>query len=163
MRFDHFCFGVIAFRLLVFALFAPGVFGMFVLDVLGIAQSGGVFGAFVRGVGFEFGPIGGAMLLDLLGFFLGEFGFRGGLVFGGVEVRFFLAVFFFGFFLIAKFGFSGDVNFLRVVFVEIGAASEGIGFGVIGSFLVFCFGKFEGERGSLLFAQFRFAAHGCGI
>jgi len=48
MRFDHFCFGVIAFRLLVFALFAPGVFRMFVHDVLGIAQSGGVFGAFVR-------------------------------------------------------------------------------------------------------------------
>jgi len=99
-----------------------------------------VFGAFVRGVGFEFGAIGGAMFLDFLGFFLGEFGFRGGLVFGGVEVRFFLAVLFFGFFVFGKFGFAGGVNFLSVVLFEFGAANEGIGFGVVGSFLVFCFG-----------------------
>jgi hypothetical protein len=153
VRFDHFCFGVFVFGVLmltvlaiamldvfVVGVFVIRVFCMFVNDVLGIAQSGGVFGAFVRGVGFEFGAIGGAMFLDFLGFFLGEFGFRGGLVFGGVEVRFFLAVLFFGFFVFGKFGFAGGVNFLSVVLFEFGAANEGIGFGVVGSFLVFCFG-----------------------
>jgi hypothetical protein len=98
-----------------------------------------VFGAFVRGVGFEFGAVGGAVFLDFLGFFLGEFGFRGGLVFGGVEVRFFLAVLFLGFFVIGKFGFAGGVNFLGVVLFEFAAPGQSVGFGVIGSFLVFCF------------------------
>jgi hypothetical protein len=92
MRFDHFLCGMF-----VFDLFMCGVFGH---GMLGITEGGSVFGAFVRGVGFEFGAIGGAVFLDFLGFFFGEFGFRGGLVFGGVEVRFFLAVLFLGFFVI---------------------------------------------------------------
>jgi hypothetical protein len=98
-----------------------------------------VFGAFMRGIGFEFGTVGGAMFLDFLGLFLGEFGFRGSLVFGGVEVRF-LAVLFFGFFVLGKLGFADGVNVLSVVLFEFGATCHGIGFGVIGSFLVFCFG-----------------------
>jgi hypothetical protein len=122
-----------------------------------------VFGAFVRGVGFEFGAIGGAVFLDFLGFFLGEFGFRGGLIFGCVEVRFFLAVFFFGFFVFGKFGFARGVNLLSIVLFKIRAPGQSVGFGVVGGFLVLCLGKFESEGGSLLFVQFRFAAHGCGI
>jgi hypothetical protein len=109
-----------------------------------------VFGAFMRGVGFEFGAIGGAMLFDFLGFILGEFGFRGGLIFGGVEVSFFLTLFLLGFFF-REFGFRGSANFFRFVFLEFSATGESVGFGVVGSFLVFCLGKFESERSSLLF------------
>lgn len=90
-----------------------------------------MFGAFVRSVGFELGSIGGAVFLDFLGFFLGELGFRGGLVFCGVEVRFFLAVFFFGFFVLGKFGFARGVNLLSVVLLEFGAPAQSIGFGVV--------------------------------
>lgn len=117
----------------------------------------------MRGVGFEFGAVGGAVFLNLLGFFLGEFGFRGGLIFGGVEVRFFLAVFFFGFFVLGKFGFAGGVNFLSVVLFEFGATCQSISFGVIGSFLVFCFGQLKSQGSGLPFTQLSFAAHRCGI
>jgi len=84
----------------VFDVFVLGVcvFSVFVHDVLGITKSCGVFGAFMRGVGFEFGAICGAMLFDFLGFSLGKFGLGGNLVFGGVQMRFFLAFFFLGFF-----------------------------------------------------------------
>jgi hypothetical protein len=98
-----------------------------------------VFGAFVRGVGFEFGAVGGAVFLDFLGFFLGEFRFRSGLIFGGVEVSFFLTVFLFGFFF-GKFGFASGVNFLSVVLFEIGAPGQSVGFGVIRGFFMFCLG-----------------------
>src|SRR5208282_461166 len=102
-------------------------------------ESSSVFGAFVRGVGFEFGAICGAVLFDLFGFILGELRFRGGLVFGSVQVGFLLALLFFGFFF-REFGFASGVNFLGFVFLEFGAADESIGFGVIGSFFVFCLG-----------------------
>lgn len=122
-----------------------------------------MFGAFVSSVGFKFSAIRGAVLFDFLGLFLGKLGFRGSLVFDGVEVGFFLALLFFSFFLLGKFGFTCEVDFFRFVFIEIGAANEGIGFGVVRSFLVFCFGQFEREGGGLLIVQFRFAAHGRGI
>ena len=124
----------------VFDVFVLGVcvFSVFVHDVIGITKSGGVFGAFVRGVGFEFGAIRGAMLFDFLGFRLGEFGLGGSLVFGGVQVGFFLAFFFFLFFF-REFGCAGRVNFLCFVLFEIGATGEGIHLGVIGSFLVLGF------------------------
>jgi hypothetical protein len=143
MRFDHFPCGMF-----VFDLFMCGVFGH---GMLGITEGGSVFGAFVRGVGCEFGAIGGAMLFDFFGFILGEFGVRGGLIFRSVEVGFFLALLFFGIFVVREFGFSGGVNFLGFV-VEFGAADEGIGFGVSGSLFVFCFGQLQRERGCLLFA-----------
>jgi hypothetical protein len=100
-----------------------------------------VFGAFVSDVGLEFSAIRGAVLLDFFGFSFGEFGFRGSLVFGGVQVSLFLAFFFFGFFF-GEFGLASGVNFLGFVFVlfEIGATGESVDLGVIGSFFVLCFG-----------------------
>jgi hypothetical protein len=142
MRFDDFRCGMF-----VFDRFMCGVFGH---DMLGITEGGSVFGAFVRGVGCEFGAIGGAMLFDFFGFILGEFGFRGGLIFRSVEVGFFLALLFFGVFIVRQLGFSGGVNFLGFV-VEFGAADEGIGFGVSGSLFVFCFGQLQREGRRLLF------------
>jgi len=110
-----------------------------------------VFGAFVRGVGFEFGAIRGAVLFYFFGFILGEFGLSGSLVFGGVQVRFFLSFFFLGFFF-REFGLASGVNLLWFVLFEIRATDEGIHLGVIGSFFVLGFGEFESEGGALLFA-----------
>jgi hypothetical protein len=93
------------------------VFCVVVCDVHGITESGGVFGAFVGRVGFEFSAIRGAVLLDFLRFLFGEFGFGGSLIFGGVEVGFFLALFFFSFLVLGQFGFAGGVNFLGFIFV----------------------------------------------
>jgi hypothetical protein len=143
MRFDHFRRGMFVFDMLM-----CGVFGH---DMLGVTEGGSVFGAFVCGVSCEFGAIGGAMLFDFFGFILGEFGVRGGLIFRSVEVGFFLTLLFFGIFVVREFGFSGGVNFLRFV-VEFGAADQGVGFGVIGSLFVFCFGQFQREGRRLLFA-----------
>ena len=121
-----------------------------------------MFRAFVRGVGFEFSTIGGAVLFDFLGFILREFGFRGGLIFCGVEVCFFLAFFLFGFFF-REFGFPSSVNFLGFVLFEFGAACEGIDLCVIGSFFVFSLGQLKREGGGLLFAQLDVAARGRGV
>jgi hypothetical protein len=92
-------FVVAVFVMLFFVvpLFVEFVFRMVVHDVLRIAESGSVFGAFMGGVGFEFGAIRGAMLFDFLGFVLGEFRLCGGLVFRRVELGF-LFRFFLGFF-----------------------------------------------------------------
>jgi hypothetical protein len=119
-----------------------------------------VFGAFVGGVGFEFGAIRGAMLFHFFGFILGEFRLGGGLIFRGVEMSFFLTFFFLRFFVLGKLGFARGVNFCGIVFLEFGATSEGIGFGVIGGFLVFRLGEFEREGRGLLFAQVGVAARG---
>jgi len=143
MRFDHFRCGMFVFYMFMCSVFGHGV--------LGITEGGSVFRAFVRSVGCEFGAIGGAMLFDFFGFILGELAFRGGLIFRSVEVGFFLALLFFGIFVVGEFGFSGGVNFLGFV-VEFGAADEGIGFGVIGSLFVFCFGQLQREGCRLLFA-----------
>lgn len=116
----------------------------------------------MRGVGFEFGAIRGAMLFDFLGFRFGEFGLSGSLVFGSVQVRFFLAFFFFLFFF-GEFGLASRANFLWFVLFEFGATGEGIHLGVIGSFFVFCFGQFEREGCGLLLVQFGFAARGRGV
>jgi hypothetical protein len=121
-----------------------------------------VFRAFVRGVGFEFSAIRRAVLFDFLGFILGEFGFRGGLIFGGVEVRFFLAFFLFGFFF-REFGFASGVDSLGFVLIEFGATGEGIDFGVIGRFFVLSLGQLESKGRGLLFTQFEFASSGPGI
>jgi hypothetical protein len=154
VRFDQFWFGMCVLNML--------VLDMFVHDVLGFTQGGGVLRAFVGGVGFEFGAIGGAVFFDLFGFFLGEFGFRGGLIFGSIEVRFFLPLFFFGFFVLCEFGFASSVNFLGFVlfFFEFGAANQSVDLGVLGGFLVLCFGKLESEGRGLLLVQFDFAPHG---
>jgi hypothetical protein len=115
----------------------------------------------MRGVGFEFGAIRGAAFFDFLGFILGEFGFRGGLIFGGVEVCFFLAFFLFGFFVFGQFGFAGGVSFLDfVIFFKFGAADESIGLDVIGGFLVFGLDELGRKSHDLVFAQFDFAARG---
>jgi hypothetical protein len=159
VRFDYFWLSVFVFDMLVLSML---VFSVFVHEMLGITESGSVFGAFVRGVGFEFGAIRGAVLFDFFRFILGKFGLRGGLVFGGVQVRFFLAFFLFGFFF-GEFGFASGVNFLRLVLFEFGATCEGIDFGVIGRFLVFSLGELKREGGGLLFAQLRVAASGRGI
>jgi hypothetical protein len=143
MRFDHFRLGVF-----VFDMFVCRVFGH---DMLGIAEGGSVFRTFVRGVGCEFRAVGGAMLFDFFGFILGEFAFRGSLIFHSVEMGFFLALLFFGFFVVREFGFSGGVDFLGFV-VEFGAADQGIDFGVIGSLFVFCFGQLQRKGCGLLFA-----------
>jgi hypothetical protein len=143
MRFDHFRRGLFVFDMLMCALFGH--------DMLGITEGGSMFGAFVRGVGCEFGAIGGAMLLDFFGFILGEFGVRGGLIFRSVEVGFFLALLFFDIFLVRQFGFSGGENYLGFV-VEFGVADQCIGFGVIGSLFVFCFGQLQRKGRRLLFA-----------
>jgi hypothetical protein len=119
-----------------------------------------VFGAFVGGVGFEFGAIRGAMLFHFFGFVLGEFGLGSCLIFCGVEVGFFLTFFFFRFFVLGKLGIAGCVNFRGFVFLEFGATGEGVGFGVIGGFLVFCLCEFERERRGLLFTQVGVAARG---
>ena len=156
MRFDDFRCGVF-----VFDLFLCGVLGH---AVLGITEGGSVFGAFVRGVGCEFGAIGGAMLFDFFGFILGEFGFRGSLIFRSVEVSFFLALLFFGIFIVCEFGFSGGVSFLGfVVFFEFGAPGQSIGLGVIGSLFVFCFDKLGRESYDLVFAQFDIVPRGLGV
>jgi hypothetical protein len=157
--FDYFRFGVF-----VFDMFVLGVSVFSVLDhyVFGITKSCGVFGAFVRSVGFEFGAIRGAMFFDFLGFSLGELGLGGSLVFGGVQVRFFLAFLFFGFF-VGEFCCASGVNFLGFVLFEVGATGEGIHLGVIGSFFVLGLGQFERERRRLLIAQFDFGARGRGV
>jgi len=145
VRFDHFSFGMFEF----------GVFVLdgFVRDASGITQSSSVFGAFMRGIGSEFGAVGGAMLFNFFGFILGEFGFRSSLIFGGVQVRFFLSFFFFSFFVICEFGFASGVNFRGlVIFFEFGAAYDGTGLDVIGGFFVFCFGQLQREGRGLLFA-----------
>lgn len=133
---------------------------MFENNGLGITESDSVLGAFVGGVGFKFGAIGGAASLDFGGLFLGKFGLGSGLIFRGVEFGFLLALFFFGFFflLLGEIGFGGGANFLGFFFVEFGATCESIGFGVIGGFLVFCLGKFGRERHGLFFAQLDFGA-----
>src|SRR5580704_10342267 len=156
-------FGVLVAGMLVIAGFMLSVFRMFVNDMFGIAQSGSVFGAFVGGVGFEFGSIRGTMLFDFFGFFFGEFGFRGGLIFGSVEVRLFLAILFFGLFVFGKFCFADEVNPFGLVFFKFGATDERIGFRFIGSLLMFGFGQFEREGRRLLFVQFDVAACGSGI
>jgi hypothetical protein len=161
VRLDHFCFGMFVFGVLMLGM---RVFRESVHGVLGITESGGVFSAFVRGVGCEFGAVGGAMLFDFFGFILGEFSLRGSLIFGGVQVRFFLAFFFLGFFVFRKFGFPSGVKFLGfVVFFEFGAADEGIGLDVIGGFLVFCLDELGRKGHHLVFAQFDFAARGPGF
>ena len=119
-----------------------------------------MLGAFVGGVGFEFSAIRGAMLFHFFGFILGEFRFGGSLIFRGVEVGFLLAFFFFRFFVVGKFRFARGMDFFGFVFLEFGTTGEGIGFGVIGGFLVFCLGEFERERRGLLFAQVHVAARG---
>ena len=119
-----------------------------------------MFGAFVGGVGFEFGAIRGAMLFHFFGFVFGEFRLGGGLIFRCVEVGFFLAFFFFRFFVLGKFRFARGVNFFGFLFLEFGATGEGIGFGVIGGFLVFRLGEFKREGRGLLFAQIGVAARG---
>jgi hypothetical protein len=121
-----------------------------------------VFGAFMCGVGFEFGAICGAMLFDFLGFSLGKFGLGGSLVFSSVQVSFFLAFFFLGFFF-REFCRASGVNFLGFVLFEVGATGEGIHLGVIGSFFVLGLGQFERERRRLLIAQFDFGARGRGV
>src|SRR5580704_7584092 len=100
------------------------------------------------------------MLFHFFGFILGEFTLGGGLIFRSVEVGFFLAFLFFGLFVLGKFGFARGVNFFGFLFLKFGATGEGIGFGVIGGFLVFCFGQFEREGRGLLFAQVRVAPRG---
>jgi len=121
VRFDHFWFGVFMFGVLVLDMFVFRVFSMLVHDMVGMTESGSVFGAFVSGVRLEFGAIRGAVLFDFFGFSLGKFGFRGDLVFGGIQVGFFLAFFFFGFFF-GEFSFASRVNFLNFVLFEIGTA-----------------------------------------
>ncbi len=116
------------------------VFGVVVRDMLGMTESSSVFGAFMRCVRFKFGAIRGAVFFNFLGIFLRQFGFRGSLIFGSIEVRFLLAFFFFGFFVLREFGFASGVNLLRFIVFEFSATNEGIGFGVIGSFLVLCLG-----------------------
>ena len=162
VRFDDFGFGVLvlaSFVLVVVSVFRVFVFRVLVHGVFGIAKSGGVFGAFVGGVGFEFSSIRGAVLFHFFGFILGEFTLGGGLIFRGVEVGFFLAFLFLGFFF-GEICFRSRVNLFGLVFLKFGAAGEGIGFGVIGSFLVFCLGEFKREGRGLLFAQIGIAARG---
>jgi hypothetical protein len=144
VSFDYFCF-----RMFVVSMF---VFRVIVGHMLGITESGSVFGAFVGGVGFKFGAIRGAVLFDFLGFFFGEFRFGGRLVFGSIKMRFLLTLFFFGFFVFCKLGFASGVNFLRLVFLEIGAAGKGIGLGVVGSFFVLCLSQLGSEGDGLFFA-----------
>lgn len=108
-------------------------FGVFEHDVFGVTEGDDVLGAFVGGVSFEFGAIGGTACFDFGGFFFGEFRLGSGLIFRGVEFGFLLPLFFFGFFFLffGEFGFSGGANFLGLVFFEFGAAGESIGFGVL--------------------------------
>lgn len=149
-----------------FGVFEFGVFVLdgFVRDAPGITQSSSVFGAFMRSVGGEFGAVGGAMLFNFFGFILGEFGFRGSLIFGGVEVRLFLSFFFFSFFVIREFGLASSVKFLSlVIFFEFGAADDGAGLDEIGGFLVFCLDEFGRKGHDLVFAQFDIVARGRGF
>ncbi|MGH7748811.1 MAG: hypothetical protein ACREQ5_29220, partial [Candidatus Dormibacteria bacterium] len=86
-------------------------FGVFLMEVGGIADGRGVLGAFMRGVGFEFGTIGGAACFDFGGFFLGEFGFRSGPIFGSVHLQIVATIFFLPFLvariLVVRFLFLG--------------------------------------------------------
>jgi hypothetical protein len=140
----------------VLVAFGMLVFRVTVDDML--TESGSVFSAFVGGVGFELGAIRGAVLFDFLGFFFGEFGFGSRLIFGGVEMRFFLAVFLFGFF-VGKLNFARGMHFRGFIFFEVRTATEGVGFDVLGRFFVFRFDKFGREGHDLIFAQLRFAAN----
>ena len=122
--------GMFVFAVGVLIVFDVLVLRMVMRDM--VAQSGGVFGAFVGGVGFELGAIRGAMFFYFLGFFFAEFGFGRRLIFGGVEMGFFFLV-------------------------EFGATRQSVGLRVVGSFFVFGFGEFECERGRLLIVQLGFA------
>jgi len=139
-------------------------FGMIEHGVLRITEGGGLFGAFMRGVGFEFSTIGSAMLFDFLGFILGELGFCGRLIFRCVLLCFVLPffLFLFGFFFLREFCFGSGVNFLRFVLFEFGATGEGIGLGVVGSFLVFCFDKLRREGSGLIFTEIEIAMNTLG-
>jgi hypothetical protein len=161
MRFDYFRLGVFVFGTLVLSMFMFRVFSVLVNGVLGLTESGSVFGAFVCGVGFEFCTICGTVLFDFFGFVLGEFGFRGGLIFCGVQMRFFLAFFLFGFFL-REFRNASCVNFLGFILFEIGATCESIDLCVIGSLFVFSLGQLESQGGGLPFTQLGFSAERLG-
>src|SRR5277367_588349 len=141
-------FGLAVFVMLLLVLFG---FCVVVHDMHGITEGGSVFRAFVRGVGFEFSAIHGTVMFDFLRFLFGKLGFGGGLIFGGVEMSFFLALFLFGFFF-GEFGLGSGVNFFDFFFVvvEFGATCESIDLRVIGSFFVFRFGEFEGQGCGLL-------------
>jgi len=68
-------------------------FGVFLFGDVWPTDGGGVFGTFVRGVGFHLRAVGGAALFDLLGFLFGEFGFCGGLIFFRISLFGFLGFF----------------------------------------------------------------------
>jgi hypothetical protein len=140
MGFDYFGFGVLMFGVLVLAMPVLGVLvlGVFMGNMYGITEGSSVFCAFVRGVGFKFSAIRGSVFFDFLGFGLGKFGLSGSLVFGVVQMRFFLAFLFLGFFF-REFGLASGVNFLGFVLFEIGATGEGVNLGVIWGLFVFCF------------------------
>lgn len=125
---------------------------MFAHSVLRITESGGVFGAFMRGIGFEFSAIGGAVRFDFRSFFLGKLGLRGGLLFRSVQPFVLLTFFLFGFFF-REFGSRVGVNFLYFVLFEFGATGEGVGVSVVGSFLMFCFDKLRREGRGLIFTE----------
>lgn len=70
----------------------------------------------------------------------------------------FLRFFFFVFF--EKFGIVGSAKFGGLVFLKFGAAGEGVGLGVIGSFLMLGFSKVGGKLDGLLVAQIAFGSNG---
>jgi hypothetical protein len=147
---NHFLFDVFDFEVLVFGMFVFGVsmlvvfvmlsfsvlrmivfkLGMLMLDVHGLAQGCGVFGAFLRDVRGELCTVGGTACFDFLGFFRGELrylsGFRGRCFFRFVRLFFVLILF------------------------EFGTADDGIGFRFFLRLFVFCFHETGSERGDLI-------------
>lgn len=125
---------------------------MFAHRVLRITESGGVFGTFMRGVGFEFGAIGGAVRFDFRSFFFGKLGLRGSLLFRSVQPFVLLTLFLLGFFF-REFGSRVGVNFLYFVLFEFGATGEGVSVSEVGSFLVFCFDELRREGRGLIITE----------
>jgi hypothetical protein len=138
---DQFGFGVNFFDVvklfvllfgMLLRLFLGVFFAMLVRCVMVFAESGSVFGAFLRGVGFKIGAAFSAPCFDFSRILRGEFGDWFGM-------RFFrLALFF--------------------LFVdEFGAAGQRVGFGNVGGFLMLGFHKIGGKRSNLIFAELRIA------
>jgi hypothetical protein len=121
-RFDHPSFNVVMLGAMLFHFIVPCFFRY--------TKSCGVFGAFVRGVGFGLSTIGCAARFNFLGFFFGKS--RAFRVSGANFFRFL--------------GFH-----LRFVF-EFGAADYGIRFCVVLSFFVLGLDEIRRERGDLVFA-----------
>jgi hypothetical protein len=110
------------------------------VGVVQLTKSGGVLGAFLRGISSKIGTVRGTTGFDLFDVFIGKAGVVFGRSFCGGLVLFLRALVF-------------DSLFLFFFFFEDGAADEGVSPRLSGSFLVLGFDEICGQGSDLIFAQ----------